>query len=176
MSTNRELFLKNWEKFEARVRGRLIQQSDKQALSHPYAKLVLSDAAGDWSSSYDEGGRWLNAYTKEHPDRGAAIARILTQEMTFTEPDPPLEIPEVLNYAIPVAGAAAGLGIATALGAGTVVKTVSTLAPAALLYPATKTVGNNVNEKNRIGLVDAYMAQLQQYRDAVLDLLEIKTQ
>lgn len=176
MSTNRELFLRNWDKFEARVRGRLIQQSDQQAMSHPYAKLVLSDAAGDWSSGYDEGGRWLSAYMKDHPDHGAAIAQILTKEMTFTEPDPPFEIPEVLNYAIPVAGAAAGLGIAAALGAGTVIKTVSTLVPAALLYPATKTVGNSVNEKSRIELVDAYMAQLQQYRDAVLDLLEIKTQ
>lgn len=169
--TENELFIQQWDKFVTRVRGKLLQQVKKQqVLTLSVAKLQLADCAIDWSSDIDENGRWLRNLTAKDPARGRAVRQVL-EDMTFAEPDTGKKLPDALDLAVPVAGAAAGVGIALMADAGTLVKAVSAVAPAAVLYPVTKQVRTTVNEKKDQDLVDAYIGQLDKYRDTILGIL-----
>ena len=165
-------FERNWTKFITRLKGQIITKSEKQELTYPLLKLLLSDAALSWDAKDEENGRWLMNYAASEPVKGQTIRGILTEDMQFTELQPKKVYSESLNYVVPVAGAAVGLGISSLLGANTLVKAISTIAPAAVLYPSAKAIGDNLNKKGRSLLLEEYIAQLEKYRISVISVIE----
>lgn len=169
---DKEIFEKHWEKFITRLKGKMIKQSEKQKLTYPMVKLLLSDTVLDWGSEYDEIGRWLMDYSKRNPEQGGRIRNVLMDDMNFTEIAQQKDYSEVINYAVPLAGAIAGFGVSSLWHAGTVVKAVSTLAPAAILYPSTKALGTAFKDNSRNAMINGYMEQLGKYKMNVLSILE----
>lgn len=164
-------FEKYWDKFTTKLRGMLMNQSQKQTLTYSIASIILSDAAVSWSLSYDECGIWLIKYTEGNPEKGELISQVLTGDMKFKEIPPKKDIPESANIITPLVGAILGGGIAHILDANVFVQIASAIVPAALLYPAIKSVGNMVTENNKDGIIDEYMAQLEKYKKSVIVIL-----
>ena len=130
---NTELFEQYWNKFITRLRGKLISQSAEKELTFPVAKLILLDSAGDWATELDEGGRWLIRELTAQDRNAAEKVRQVLESMSFVEPEVSGNLPEVMDYAVPVVGAAVGAGIAVLADAGTIAKVASTVVPAVAL-------------------------------------------
>ena len=164
-------FEKYWKKFTTKLKGALMEQTKNQPLSYSSASIVLSDVAMAWSLSYDDCGRWLLGFTQENPDKGAIITRILTQDMKFTEIPESKDFPEIAKIAAPVFGAVLGFGISHFLNASILIQAISTIAPAALIYPVTKNLGASVKIAKQEILLHDYMEQLEKYRKSVLSVI-----
>lgn len=169
---DRANFEKNWAKFITRLKGQVMAKTEKQELSYPLLKLLLSDAVIGWETKDEENGRWLMNYTAEEPTKGQTIHRILTEDMQFDELQSKKVYHESLNYVVPIVGAVAGLGISTLLGAGVLGKTLSTVVPAAVLYPSSKAIGDNLNKTSSSHLLEEYIAQLEKYKLSVISVIE----
>jgi len=131
----------------------------------------LRDARLSWESDYDENGRWLKKYKEENTEKGKMIYDILLEDMIFTEINSAKGNNEVMNYIIPVVGAVAGFGISSLLHANAIVKAVSTIAPAVLLYATTKSVGMNRKDNSTKQMIDAYIAQLDKYKVSIISII-----
>ena len=164
-------FEKYWNKFTTKLKGALMGQMRNQPLTHSAASIVLSDIAMAWSLSYDDCGRWLLEYTQENPEKGAIITQILTQDMGFTEIPESKNFPEIAKIAAPAAGAVLGFGISHFLNASILIQAISTIAPAALIYPVTKNLGESVKTAKQEILLNDYMEQLEKYRKSVLSVI-----
>lgn len=160
-----------WKKFITRLKGELMEQMKRAPLTFSVADITLSNAATAWSVSYDECGRWLTAYSQSEPDKGALISDILTKDMHFTEIAPAKGFPQAAKIAIPAAGAVAGFCISHFLGAGFLVQAISTVAPAALLYPATASLSSTAESNGKTALLNDYLAQLDKYKTSVLSVI-----
>ena len=169
--TYRDSFEKQWEKFLTSLKGKILKESAKQQLTCPLLNLLLRDARLCWESDYDENGRWLNNYKAENPEKGELIYNILLEDMIFTEIKSAKGNSEIMNYAIPIAGAVAGFGISSLLHANAIIKAVSTIAPAALLYATTKSVDTNKKDNSAKQLVDAYIAQLDKFKVSIISII-----
>ncbi len=173
MSGNaKEDFEKYWGKFITQLKGRLMAVSKNQKLSYHIAKLQLTDIAANWDSEYEESGRWLIQYCNENPEKGQLVREVLLEQMCFSEIQPKKDYSEVMNYAIPVAGAIAGFGISKLAHAKTVVRAVSTIAPTVLLYPSAKAVGTTLNQNSKAELLDEYILQLEKYHQGVISIID----
>ena len=164
-------FEKYWKKFIVKMKGALIESTKNQPLTYSVASITLSDVAMAWSLDYDDCGRWLAQYKQKEPRKGELVSSILTKDMQFSPIEEKKSFPEAAKLAVPAAGAALGFGISNLLGAGAVIQIVSALVPAVLLYPAMNMVGQSINQKNQVGLMDAYLAQLDKYRLSVLTVI-----
>ena len=142
-SKDKVSFEKRWNSFLITLKGKMLKESAKQQITCPLLNLLLYDARLSWESDYDENGRWLKKYKEENPEKGELIQKILLKDMVFTEVKAIKGNSEIINFVIPVVGAFAGLGVSTYLHANTIVKVISTIAPAALLYETTKSKGLN---------------------------------
>ena len=171
MSTDKELFEKYWADFQNKLKGKLLRQFEKQECNFKLAELILSESSLGLYSEYDACGRWLKKYSAESPDKGELIRQILLEDMHFTEITSHRGYNEALNYVIPVVGAAAGFGIASVAAADAVVKAVSTIAPAAVLYFSTKAVGDSMKDASKRNMIDEYISQLEKYKLSVLNIL-----
>ena len=160
-----------WDRFTDRLRGTLMNESKKQTISYSVASILLSDALMSWSLSYDDCGAWLLRLKSEDPRKGELVSRILSNDIKFTEIEPKKVMPPAAKVLAPAAGAALGFGISHALGAGILVQIISTVLPAALIYPATNSVGNMMAENNKSAIIDDYMAQLDKYKKSVISVL-----
>lgn len=169
--TYRDSFEKQWEKFLTSLKGKILKESSKQQLTYPLLNLLLRDARLCWESDYDENGRWLKKYKEENPEKGELIYNILLEDMVFTEIKPAKGNSEIMNYALPVVGAVAGFGISSLLHANAIIKAVSTIAPAALLYTTTKSVGTNKKDNSTKQLIDAYIAQLDKFKVSIISII-----
>lgn len=167
---NKEKFLSLWGEFLTRVKGKMMTQANKQTLSYPLARLLLTDELGAWFSDYEASGRWLSTFAKEHPEQAEQVKAVI-KGIHFDELKAVRNAPEYLQYAVPLAGALAGYGIARYFGAGIVTQIASTALPAVLLYPAVKTVMGNKDTNAVQTLINQYIAQLDTYKQQILGLL-----
>lgn len=166
-----EVFEKQWEQFMTRIQGRIMHYAQTQELSYSLMKLILKDVSNSWDSDLDGNGRWLKQYCRQNPQKGELIRRILLEDMGFTEVSKDKDNWGMLVHAVPVAGAAAGFGLSSVLGAGPVIKTVSTIAPALLLYPAARGFGGSVKDRRTEEYIDKYLLQLDKYKKSVTSIL-----
>lgn len=169
--TQTENFERLWENFISKIKGKLINASMQKKLTFSYVKLILDNEIYAWDSDYDEEGRWLRQYTDENPRCGQLIKEILFNDMSFTEIEPPKKA-DGLKYAVPIVGAAAGLGIASIFNANLIVKAISTVAPAAILFPTTKTVLSYFSDSNSQAMIDSYISQLDKYKNSIISIIE----
>lgn len=160
-----------WKKFMIRLKGELMEQTKNAPLTFSVADITLSNAATAWSISYDECGRWLMTYSQTEPEKGALISDILTKDMRFTEIAPAKGVPAAAKIAIPAAGAVAGFCISHFLGAGVLVQAISTVAPAALLYPATVSFSSTAESNSKAALLNDYLVQLDKYKTSVISVI-----
>lgn len=160
-----------WDRFTARLMGTLMNESKKQEITYSVASILLSDAVMSWSLSYDDCGSWLARLKSEEPEKGELVSQILTNDIKFTEVKPKKTMPPVVNAVAPVVGAALGFGISHALDAAVLVQIISTVVPGVLIYPATKSVGNMMEENKKSAVIEDYMAQLEKYKKSVISVL-----
>ncbi len=147
-------FERYWENFLNRLGGALMNESKKQEITYSVASVILSDTLMAWSLSYDECGAWLMRLKSEDPIKGELVSQILTNDIKFTEIEPKKALPPSAKAIAPVCGAVLGFGISHALGAGAITQIISTVAPAALIYPATKSAEGMISENNKSAVVD----------------------
>lgn len=169
--TPKDKFESLWADFMALFKGKLIKAAEKQALSMPLARLILTDAAASWFSAYEINGRWLSSYSKEQPEKAAMIKGILQNDLSLQDMPKGGELPAYTNYALPLLGAGAGLAISYCLGAGRLVQAVSTIGPALLLYPAVKYFRKFQTDRNLQNAIDGYVAQLDKYYNSIVSIL-----
>lgn len=166
-----ELFEKYWERFMARLRGKIMHHAQRQNLTYSLMKLILKDASDSWNSDLEENGRWLMQYCGQNPQEGALVRRILLEDMEFAEISVNKANWEVLAHAVPVAGAASGFGISSALGATPIMKAFFTIAPALLLYPAARGFSGGIKDRSTEEYIDRYLLQLDKYKKSVVSVL-----
>lgn len=166
-----KIFEKSWQGFEKRLRMKLLKKAESSLLTRSVANLLLNDEASIWGTEYDEAGIWLRNIEGEDPDKGRLIRRILTEDMSLNDIEQKKEISQLLEYAVPLAGAAAGLALSSCFNAPLWAKCVSTAAPAVLMYPAVKAVRQADHEKAAEETVNAYMEQLEKYRASVISVI-----
>lgn len=167
-----ETFEKYWKQFLTRVKGKMMHYAQKQELTYSLLQLILKDASYSWNSNVEGNGRWLIQYSMQNPQGGELIRRILLDDMSFTEISKEKENWEMLVHAAPVAGAAAGYGVSSVLGAGPIVKAVFTIAPALLLYPTARGFGESVRDKSTEEYIEKYLFQLDKYKKSVISVLQ----
>ena len=170
-NTDKERFESLWADFVTLVKGKLISTANIQTLSIPLANLILHDAASSWNSDYEINGKWLSDFKNREPQKAELVYDILLNDMKFSEIEIRKEFPNYYNYLIPTVGAIAGLGISYFSGASKIIQTVSTIAPAVLLYPAVKMFGKQQNETNKKKNIDVFMQQLEKYKNSILTIL-----
>lgn len=169
--TYTESFEKQWGKFLTTVKGKLVRESKTQKITYPLLNLLLQDVRLNWDSEFEENGRWLKGYKKANPEAGERIQHILLKKMAFTEITQKKDNSQLMNYVVPVIGAAAGIGISTILHANLAIKAVSTVVPAVAMYAATKSVGMSKTASDTTQLIDQYMAQLDTFKAEILCVL-----
>ena len=153
-TTEKEKFEALWADFLALVRGKLITTANKQNLSTPLANLILSDAASSWGSEYERNGKWLNQFKETEPEKAQLVCDVLLRDMAFADIEEKNDLPDFYNYAIPAVGACIGLAMSMYAGCGKLIQAISTIAPAALLYPAVKTFRNSMHTANQEKNID----------------------
>lgn len=170
-NTDKERFESLWEDFLTLVKGKLISTSNNQSLSTPLANLILKEAVSSWNSDYEINGKWMSDFKSREPQKADLVCDILLNDMKFGEIEVTKELPHYYNYLVPTVGAIAGLGISYFSGASKIIQAVSTIVPAVLLYPAVKMYGKRKNETNKKTNIDAFMQQLEKYKNSILPIL-----
>ena len=170
--TDYDYFEKYWEKFVTQLRGQMMTQAKKGIFSFASLNLILADCVGFWDSRYSEGGRWLDRYEKEHPDKAELIRDILLKDMKFQEEESGSLKKDFLKYVVPAGSAVAGLAIARVAGATTATQAICTLAPAAVAYPVTNNVVHTLNDNVKKKVIQSYMDQLNKYKKGVEGILK----
>lgn len=164
-------FEKNWNSFLASLRGNLSREKN---LSYPAAETALESARTDWIAPDTVYGRWFMKVEKENPQIAKVISDILSRDMKFAKQQQSKVNPAVWQHAIPVAGAGvAGGSYHLLVQAAPVLNTVAiSLITAGLLYVVSGQAVNNVRSTQKQKMIDAYIAQLSVYHDAVVAALQ----
>lgn len=170
-NTEKEKFEILWDDFTTLVKGKLITTATKQTLSAPLAKLILSDAAGSWGDEYSTYGRWLQLFSQKESSKAELIREVLLKDLRFTEISSPNILPDYCNYLIPGLGALAGYTTSVYFDMGRISQVATVLLPAVLLYPAVKKFRTNQSKMAIDKTIDAYMEQLEKYKNSVLSIL-----
>lgn len=164
-----------WEDFSNTYKGELFQlTSGEEGLTSSGAVNALREAKKSWAIPETMCGRWIMTLTAKSPDKGERVLRILTEDLNIE----PVELPEdakdekigagVAGGAI---GAAAGYFLPRALGASTILSAAGgVIGAAATALGAVHTVGKKDSPVKVI--IEGYMAQLNHYRDRVIEVLE----
>lgn len=165
-------FKKNWDKFIARLQGQLITQAKSGVFTPASSNLILADCIGFWDSRYSEGGRWLDGFEKEYPEKAEMIRNILLNDMKFEENSVEESKQEYLKYVIPVGSAAAGFAISRIAGANAIVQAVCSIAPAAVAYPVANNVLHAADDNRKKEVIQNYLSQLDKYRASIGSILQ----
>lgn len=161
-----------WVHFEASLRSKLAAKMQKQEIAVNFANLILRDAANVWFSAYGIESKWLAEYTAGNPEKAEAVKNILRPQMKFGNTETGTQVPDVLKVAVPAAGGLAGIGIAKVLKTGLFTQCVALAAPAALLYFGVKEYEKSVAEKGQKSSLEGYIAQLQPYKQQIIQIIE----
>lgn len=164
-------FDEHWESFVASLRGNL---SRIKKLSFYAAEMAIENARTDWVARDTVYGRWFMKVENENPQIAQVVEDILTKDMKFTEFKQPAHYPDMLQYAIPVAGAGvAGVSYQLLVKSATLIqKAAVPIVAAGLLYIVTKQVTANVSSANAEKTLERYMEQLNVYHDSVIAALK----
>lgn len=170
-NTEKEKFESLWADFTTLVKGKLITTAKKQTLSLPLAKLILSDASGSWGDEYSTYGRWLHLLAQKDPSKAELIREILLKDLCLSEISLPRVLPDYCNFLIPGMGVLAGYTASVYYNMGRISQVATVLLPAFLLYPAVKKF-RDIQAKSAIDLtIDAYIEQLEKYKNSVISIL-----
>ncbi len=167
-----KIFDKNWDKFVTRLQGRLMTQAKNGGSMQQSSNLILADCIGFWDSRHSEGGRWLENYERECPEKAEMVKNILLNDMKFEEYSSGVSQKGYMKYMVPIGCAAAGFGLSKISGADTVIQTVCTIAPAAAAYPVTINAlraGENSRKKQ---MIQNYLSQLNKYKVSIESILQ----
>lgn len=167
-----EEFQKYWKKFVTQLQGQIMTQAKKGMLIHSSMNLILADCVGFWDSTHSEGGRWLNRYEAEYPEKAGIIRDILLKDMKFAGEEENSSKYEVLKYIIPMGGAVAGFAISGGIGVSNLVRAACTVVPAAVAYPVTVNIMKMKAEDGKKELIQAYMNQLGKYKRSIEIILQ----
>lgn len=173
MGTDAEIFDSLWKKAVTVLNGKLIRKSKQQKLTYPVARMFLSDFVMTWTDRTNEQGKWLEELSLRDPEKGRAVRNVLTDGIAFRQIPTPKDHGPIASLVLPVAGAAAGYGISSFLGAHTLIRAVSTVLPAAALYPAVKYIADAALESKKDDVINGYLSQLEPYRTEIKDILSI---
>lgn len=167
-----DAFKKNWDKFITRLQGQLITQAKNGVFTPASSNLILADCIGFWDSRHSEGGRWLDGFEKEYPDKAERIRNILLNDMKFKSNSSDESTQEYLRYLIPVGSAAAGFAISRIAGANAIVQAVCTIAPAVVSYPVASNVLHAAGDNRKKEIIQNYLSQLDKYRVSIESILQ----
>lgn len=170
-NTEKEKFETLWSDFSTLVKGKLLTTAQKQTLSTPLAKLILSDATGSWDDEYTMYGRWLHQLSQTDSAKAELVKDVLLKDMSFTEVGQASVLPGYYNYLIPSVSACAGYALSRFLGLGLLADAALTILPAAISYPAVKQFRKSQAEAAIDKTVTTYMKQLEKYKNSVLSIL-----
>lgn len=160
-----------WQDFVSSFKGNLITESRKQDISFAFAKLALSEAVSTWTSEYTINGRWLHKLMQDDSSKGNLVKEILTKDIALTEERFNGTKSDSLKYIVPVGAGAIGYGVAHALELATLGTACATLAPMAIAYPLTTKYLSNKKEKAQDNLINAYVDQLNKFKESILSAL-----
>ena len=170
-NTEKEKFETLWSDFSTLVKGKLLTTAQKQTLSTPLAKLILTDAAGTWSDEYSMCGRWLHQLSQADSAKAELVKDILLRDMCFTEVGQVRVLPDYYNYLVPSISACAGYAVSRFLELGLIGDTALAILPAVMSYPAVKQYRKNQANVAIGKTIASYMEQLEKYKNSVLSIL-----
>lgn len=170
-SPDKEAFDKYWSNFIAQVKGKLIKVASNQTVTNSYANLILNDVASSWFSEYDVNGKWLLEYKKKNPEKAKQVYEVLGN-MHFQELESSGEISPAYDFVIPTIGALGGWCISYFCGAVPIIRIISTLAPAGVLYPIARTWRLKMGALNKDKAMEAYVGQLDRYHNSIDSILD----
>ena len=110
-NTEKEKFETLWVDFCTLVKGKMITAAQKQTLSSPLAKLILTDAAGVWSDEYSMYGRWLQQLSQTDSAKADLIKGILLKDMSFIDVEQVKVLPDYCDYLVPTLSACVGFAV-----------------------------------------------------------------
>lgn len=166
-----EEFEKNWKKFVVQLQGQMMRQAKSGLLIPASVNLILSDRIGFWDSRDSEGGRWLDRYEAEYPEKAKRIRDIFLNDMKFSAEEEKTAQYGLLKYVIPAGSAAVGFAVSGGLGAGTFVRAACTLVPAAVAYPVAVSVVGMKEEDEQTKRIHAYLGQLEKFKRSISSIL-----
>lgn len=164
-------FKKNWDKFIVRLQGQLITQAKNGVFTPASSNLILADSIGFWDSRHSEGGRWLDGFEKEYPQKAEMVRNVLLNDMKFVENSADASKQDYLRYIIPMGSAAAGFTISKIAGANAIVQAVCTIAPAVVAYPVASNVLHAADNNRKKEMIQNYLSQLDKYRISIENIL-----
>lgn len=170
-NTEKEKFETLWSDFSTLVEGKLLTTAQKQTLSTPLAKLILTDAAGSWDDEYSMYGRWLHQLSQTDAAKAELVKDVLLKDMNFAEVEQVSILPDYYNYLIPSISACAGYAVSRFLGLGLLADTALVILPAVMSYPAVKQYRKNQTNVVIDKTIASYMEQLEKYKNSVLSIL-----
>lgn len=165
-------FEKNWKKFVTRLQGQLLTQVKKGVFNMATFNLILDDCVGFWDSKHTEGGRWLDNYEKEYPQKAELIRDILLKDMKFEEGSVNSSQQGYLKYAIPAGSAAAGLIVSKLAGASPLIQAACTIVPAVLAYPVSNGIAEAADESRKKEVIRSCIEQLDKYKAGISSILQ----
>ena len=171
VNTEKEKFESLWNDFGTLVKGKLITTAQKQSLTTPLAKLILSDAAGAWRDEYSTYGRWLQQLAKNESSKFELIKDVLINDMRFNDVELPSVLPNYCDYLVPTISACAGYAISKFWELGTIANAAFVIIPALLTYPAVKQYRKTQTETAVSKTIDSYMNQLEKFKNSILAIL-----
>lgn len=165
-------FKKNWDKFFTRLHGQLITQAKNGVFTLASSNLILADCIGFWDSRHSEGGRWLEEFEREYPNKAETVRNILLNDMRFEEGAADDSRQEYLKYILPAGSAAAGFAISRIAGANMAVQAVCTVAPAAVAYPVASNFLHAADDNRKKKMIQDCLSQLDKYRVSIESILQ----
>ncbi len=172
MNQDTQAFESAWKHFETTVKGKLLEKMKQQDVTVGLANILLKDAALCWASSYGAEGRWLSQYTERNPEKGKAVASILKDKMSFSSDVVPQKVSPYLKYGVAAVGAVIGGGIAGMFTSKLIPQLIGAAVPAMTLYPMMNEREKASAQSGKTGVINGYMSQLDQYRVAVIRIIE----
>lgn len=171
MKNHTEMFVENWERFCTDVRANIREKGRNQQVTISTANAVLKDVKSNWTSPYDATGRWLSEFISQYPKQGDQIKLIITQQLIFRKEIKPTSSNKSATIGVSAVSGFIGAGIASVMGASTLVRIAALLIPGAVVYQTLNTVGDSKkrDSETRIGI--DYTDQLNIYRDEIKEIL-----
>ena len=167
-----ENFERNWNKFTAVIRGKMLTRSAKSELSPRIANMMLSEALQTWSSEVDEAGRWLLSVMQSAPKKGKAIEKVFLDEMHFRERKIAKRMPKAVLYLVPILIGAAGFFVAKIFTASILIQVLAVILPLVVTYLILIGLANGLQAAGKEMLIEDYMDQLSVYRKEIIRILE----
>lgn len=181
-------FQKYWDKFEVRLRGQLIQLSQKGILTDSSAELALSSCLEFWEGQYSEGKRWIDKLSDESVEKAESVRSILINDMCFESKiqeekrnDQSQKVKNViekaknkeilLKYGIAVGGGLSGLVLSNICGASVPVKAIVTTGAVLLTYPLASNAVSSSNNSFQKEMIEELIGKLNKYKLSVESVL-----